>query len=143
MSDEKELSLKDRRFREFVLGGDMCKVVFTVCIPLAAYQGLLHIFKILDTMMAAHIGTDAVSSIAYISQISLVISAIGGGLAIGAGMKISEAYGAGNYDLVKKRVSSICALCLIISIPVMLVIPFTPQFLRLNGTPEELIEVSG
>lgn len=143
MSEDKELSVKDRRFREFVLGGDMWKVVFTICIPLAAYQGLLHIFKILDTMMAAHIGTDAVSSVAYISQIGFVISAIGGGLAIGAGMKISEAYGAGNYDLVKKRVSSVCFLCLLISIPVLLVIPFTPQFLRLNGTPEELIEASG
>lgn len=143
MSNDKELSAKDRRFREFVLGGDMWKVIFTICIPLAAYQGLLHIFKILDTMMAAHIGTDAVSSVAYISQIGFVISAIGGGLAIGAGMKISEAYGAGNYDLVKKRVSSVCFLCLLISIPVLLVIPFTPQFLRLNGTPEELIEASG
>ena len=52
-------------------------------------------------------------------------------------------YVAGNYDLVKKRVSSVLFLCLIISIPVLLVIPFTPQFLRLNGTPEELIEASG
>ncbi len=143
MSDDKVLSPHDRRFREFVLGGDMWKVLFTVCIPLAAYSGLLHIFKIIDTMIAAHIGTDAVSSIAYISQISFVISAIGGGLAIGAGMKISEAYGAGDYDLVRKRVSSVYFLCFVISIPVLLVIPFTPQFLRLNGTPEELIEASG
>ncbi|MBQ3841595.1 MAG: MATE family efflux transporter [Ruminiclostridium sp.] len=143
MSEEKELSAKDRRFREFVLGADMWKVIFTISLPLAAYQGLLQIFKMLDTMMAAHIGTDAVSSVAYISQIGFVISAIGGGLAIGAGMKISEAYGAGNYDLVKKRVSSVCFLCFLISIPVLLVIPFTPQFLRLNGTPEELIEASG
>ncbi len=143
MSDDKVLSQKDRQFREFVLGGDMWKVIISVCIPLAAYSGLLHIFKIIDTMIAAHIGTDAVSSIAYISQISFVISAIGGGLAIGAGMKISEAYGAGNYDLVRKRVSTVYFLCFIISIPVLLVIPFTPEFLRLNGTPEELIEASG
>lgn len=143
MSDDKVLSRKDKKFREFVLGSNMWNVIFAICLPLATYSGLLHIFKIIDTMIAAHIGTDAVSSIAYISQISFVISAIGGGLAIGAGMKISEAYGAGNYELVKKRVSTVCFLCLIISIPVILVIPFTPQFLRLNGTPEELIEASG
>ncbi len=143
MSDDKVLSRKDKKFRDFVLGSNMWNVIFAICLPLATYSGLLHIFKIIDTMIAAHIGTDAVSSIAYISQISFVISAIGGGLAIGAGMKISEAYGAGNYELVKKRVSTVCFLCLIISIPVILVIPFTPQFLRLNGTPEELIEASG
>ncbi len=134
------LSEKDKKFREFVLNGNMWRVTFRVCIPLAAYQGLLQIFKIIDTLIAAHIGTEAVSSVAYISQISLFISALGNGLAIGAGMKISEAYGAGDYELVRKRVSSVYALCAAISVPVLLILPFSTQFLRLNGTPETLIE---
>ena len=78
------LSEKDRRFREFALGGNMWRVVARVSLPLMAYQGLMHIFKILDTVMAAHISSDAVSSIAYISQISYLISALGTGLSIAA-----------------------------------------------------------
>lgn len=134
------LSEKDRKFRELVLNGSIWRAAFRVCIPLAAYQGLLQIFKIMDTVMASHIGSEAVSSVAYISQISLFISALGNGLAIGAGMKISEAYGAGNFELVKKRVSGLYALCAAISVPVLLILPFSTQFLRLNGTPEALIE---
>ncbi len=136
-----ELSEKDRKFREFVLSGNMWRVVAAVSLPLMAYQGFMNIFKILDTVMASHISTDAVSSIAYISQISYLISAIGAGLSIGGGMKISEAYGAGDYVLVKKRVSTVYAICGIVSAPVAVMIPFAEFFLRLGGTTDSMIAV--
>lgn len=47
------LSEKDRKFREFALEGSMWKVIWKVCYPLAIYQSLNQLFKILDTMMAA------------------------------------------------------------------------------------------
>ncbi|MGN0688805.1 MAG: MATE family efflux transporter [Oscillospiraceae bacterium] len=135
------LSEKDRRFREFALNGNMWRVVLTVSFPLMVYQGLMHLFKIFDTIIASHIGTEEVSSVAYIAQISSLISAIGTGLSIGGGMKISEAYGAGDYVLVKKRVSTIYAVCGIIAVPVLLMIPFAEFFLRLSGTTDGMISV--
>lgn len=135
------LSEKDKNFREFALNGNMWRVVAEVSLPLMAYQGFMNLFKILDTIMASHISTDAVSSIAYISQISYLISAIGTGLSIGGGMKISEAYGAGDYTLVKKRVSTIYAICAAISALVLLMIPFAEFFLRLGGTTDSMISV--
>ncbi|MBQ8781922.1 MAG: MATE family efflux transporter [Oscillospiraceae bacterium] len=138
---KKELSEKDRSFREFALNGNMWRLAFYVSVPLMLYQGLMHIMKILDTVMAAHISSGAVSSIAYIAQINFLISAIGTGLAIGGGMKISEAYGAGDYALVKKRVSTLYALTGIIGLAVLLIIPFSESFLRLNGTTESMISI--
>lgn len=135
------LSEKDKNFREFALNGNMWRVVAEVSLPLMAYQGFMNLFKILDTIMASHISTDAVSSIAYISQISYLISAIGTGLSIGGGMKISEAYGAGDYTLVKKRVSTIYAICAAISALVLLMMPFAEFFLRLGGTTDSMIAV--
>ena len=35
-------------------------------------------------------------SVAYLSQLNLMLSALGGGLAVGASIKVSEAYGAGD-----------------------------------------------
>ena len=64
-----KLSSKDEKFREFALNGNMWHVVLYVSIPLMAYQGLMHILKILDTIMAAHISSGAVSSIAITFQI--------------------------------------------------------------------------
>lgn len=134
------LSKKDEKFREFSLEGSMGKVVVQVGLPLALYQSLNQFFKILDTMMAAHISASTVSAVSYLSQINLMLSALGGGLAVGASIKISQAYGAGDFELVKRRVSTLFAMCGILGGGLLLIlVPFTPQFLRLMNTPEEFI----
>lgn len=136
------LTAKDEAFRDFSLHGNMWKVVLQVGTPLALYQSLNQIFKILDTMMASHISASSVSAVAYLSQINLMLSALGGGLAIGAGIKISLAYGKGDYKMVKERVSSLYAMCIILGAVVLLgILPFTEQFLKMAGTPAELAAV--
>lgn len=140
MSEQASLSKKDAQFREFALHENMWRVVFHVCAPLALYQSLTQIFKIFDSMMAAHISASAVSAVSYLSQLNFMLSALGGGLAVGASIKISQAYGAGNYKLVKKQVSTLFALCGLLSFTILiLLVPFAPQFLRLAKTPEAFI----
>lgn len=81
------LSKKDEAYRDFSLHGNMWKVVLQMGMPLAIFESLNQLFKILDTMMASHISATSVSAVAYLSQINLMLSALGGGLAIGAGIK--------------------------------------------------------
>ncbi len=135
------LSEKDRRFREFALNGNLWLVIFYVCVPLSAFQLINHLFNILDTMMASHVSAVAVSAVAYLSQLQNMISAIGTGLAVGSSLKISEAYGAGDYALVKKRLSTLLTICTGLSVLVLLMLPFTPHLLRLFGTPDDFIDV--
>lgn len=140
MADQAVLSKQDAQFREFSLHSNMWRVIFHVCIPLALYQSLTQIFKIFDSMMAAHISANSVSTVAYLSQINMMLSALGGGLAVGASIKISEAYGAGDYRLVKERVSSLFAMCAVLGVSILVIlVPFTPQFLRFAKTPEVFI----
>lgn len=135
------LSKKDRAFREFALNANAMHVVLFVGTPLALYQSLTQLFKIFDTMMASHISSAAVSAVAYISQIHIMLSAIGGGLAVGAGIKISEAYGAGDFLLVKRRVSTLFALCAALgALLLVLLLPTARSFMRLMGTPESFIQ---
>lgn len=137
-----KLSKKDESFREFSLNGNMWLVVLQVGIPLAMYQELTQIFKLLDSMMASHISAASVSAVAYLSQINLMLAAIGGGLAIGGSLKISQAYGEGNYELVKKRVNTLIAICAILGLGLLIfIVPFTPQLLKVANTPEELIDI--
>lgn len=133
-------SKKDEEFREFALTAHPFRLLFHVCGPLAIYQAMQQIFKILDALMAAHISADAVSAISVLSQITLMVTAIGSGLAVGGSIKISEAYGQKNYELVQKRTSTLYALAVMISVAVAAVmIPFAVPFLRLLNTPESLI----
>ena len=135
------VSQKDEQFRNYALNGAPMKVLINTCLPLALFQALQSIFKTLDTLMASHIGADEVSAVAALSQITMMITALGAGLAVGGCIKISEAYGRGDYDTVRTRVATVYAMAVAVSIVVAAVlIPFAPQFLRLLKTPENLIE---
>lgn len=140
-NDNSNLSEKDRKFREFALTGNLWLVILYVCVPLSAFQLINHLFNILDTMMASHVSAVAVSAVAYLSQLQNMISAIGTGLAVGSSLKISEAYGAGDYTLVKKRLSTLLTICTGLAVLVLLMLPFTPHLLRLFGTPDDFIDV--
>lgn len=134
------VSKKDESFREYALTGSPIRVILSTCMPLALFQALQSIFKILDAMMASHIGSDAVSAVSCLSQITLMITALGSGLAVGGSIKISEAYGRGDYDAVRRRVATVYAMAVIVSVAVAAVlIPFAEPFLRLLQTPENLI----
>ena len=136
------LTKKDEKFLDQSLNGPMWKVILMIGTPLAMYQMLSQVFSVLDTMMAAHISKESVSAVAYLSQVKLMLSALGGGLAVGSGILISRAYGEENFTLVRKRVSSLYTIALAVGL-IMLgaILPFTGQFLRLAGTPETLIAV--
>ena len=139
---EARLNRRDEAYLRQSLDGPMWKVVLGIGTPLALYQGLSIVFTLLDTMMAAHISGESVSAVAYLAQLSLLLSSVGGGLAVGAGILISLAYGQGKLELVRRRVSSLYAVCLGLGLLMLgTILPFTRQFLRLARTPEELIDV--
>ena len=131
---------KDEQFRSYALTGKPFRLLVSTCLPLALFQALQTIFKILDTLMASHIGSSEVSAVAALSQITLMVTALGSGLAVGGCIKISEAYGKGDYDAVRRLVATVYSLAVLISVVVAVVlIPFAEGFLRLLRTPEELI----
>ena len=134
------VSPKDEQFRTFALTGSPTKVLLSSCMPLALFQALQSVFKILDALMASHIGSDAVSAVAALSQITLMITALGTGLAVGGSIQISEAYGRGDYEAVRTRVATVYAMAVAVSVLVAAaLVPFAEGFLRLLKTPEELI----
>lgn len=134
------VSRKDEQFRSYALNGAPLRVILSTCAPLALFQALQSIFKILDALMASHIGADAVSAVAALSQITLMITALGTGLAVGGSIKISEAYGRGDYEAVRRRVAAVYSMAVMVSLTVAaLLIPFAEPFLRLLQTPETLI----
>ncbi len=134
-----QLSQKDSTYRDFALQGNMFSVVLKVGIPLAIFQVINSLFNLLDGLMAANISSVAVSTVTYLAQILYVVQALGVGLAAGSAIKISEAYGRGDYDLVKTQVSSLLALCALIAVLCSFVLPFSGHILHFFGTPESFI----
>ena len=136
----RNVSKQDESFREYALNAAPVRVLLSVCAPLALYQALQQIFKVLDALLAAKISADAVSAVSCLAQITLMITAIGSGLAVGGNIKISEAYGRGDYEAVRKQVATLYTLAVAIGgLVIIVLIPFAEPFLRLLNTPEDLI----
>lgn len=133
-------SKRDEAFRKYALTAAPLKVLLIVCAPLALYQALHSIFNVLDSLMASHISSDSVSAVSILNQIKTMISAIGGGLAVGGCITISASYGRGEYEEVRRKTSTLYAMAVIVSLAVVLtLIPFAEVFLRWFRTPEDLI----
>ena len=133
-------SQKDEQYRHYALTAPPVKVLMSACMPLALYQALQSVFKIFDALLASYIGAEAVSAVSCLSQITLMITAVGSGLAIGGSIKISEAYGRGDDILVRQRVATVYAMAVAVSVVVAgTLISFAEPFLRLLKTPEDLI----
>lgn len=113
-------SKKDEQYRQYALTAPPLRVLMTACMPLALHQALQQIFKILDALMASHIGAEAVSAVSCLSQITLMITALGSGLAIGGSIKISEACGRGDDQMVCQRVATVYAMAVAVSAVVVL-----------------------
>lgn len=137
---KQEISAKDAERREFVLSAPMWRVIPYICFPLVLYQAFSQLFKIVDNVMASHIGSTSVSAVAWFTQINQFLIAIGAGLAVGGSILISRYYGEGNYKKVKIFVNTIFAMCVVLSLLVLLLIPIAPTFLTFFGTPKELLD---
>ncbi|MCL1800430.1 MAG: MATE family efflux transporter [Promicromonosporaceae bacterium] len=136
------LTEKESRLRQYILDNRILFVVLKIGLPIALFQGLNHLFRIFDTFLAARIDATAASLVAYFSQINFVLASIGSGLAIGFGLKVGLAYGAGDYDFVKRQVSSTVALTVTAALALAaILLPIINPVLLAIGTPPEFIHL--
>jgi len=135
-----KLSEKEQASRDFILNGPMFKVILKIGFPIAFFQLLNAVFWIFDSFMASSIDATSVSAVVYFTQVNLIIGGLTGGLTTGAAIKISQAYGKGEYGLVKKRISSLFAFGVVVCLILFaIIVPTAIPILRLINTPEEFI----
>ena len=77
------VSSKELRRRDFILNGNLWKVIIVISLPLFLYSILNYVNDVIDNFMCASISSAAVSASASLSQVKNMVSAIGGGLSAG------------------------------------------------------------
>ncbi|MCL2558883.1 MAG: MATE family efflux transporter [Turicibacter sp.] len=142
MPETKEVNLseKEAKLRDFILNDSMFKVILKIGLPIAFFQGLNNLLRILDAFMATSIDSTAASMVTYFGQMNLIINALGLGLATGATLKISQMYGKGDYATVKKQISSLFAFAGIFCLALLVIVaPLATPILRMMNAPAEFI----
>ena len=131
--------LTESEFREKSLSSNVYLLIIQVGMPLAVFALFASLFSLLDTIMASHIGTIDVSTVAYMNQLRMILNSIGTGIGTGSMILINSAYGAGDKAKTNELTNTLVRLLLILSLIFLLMIPFVPAILRLIKTPEEFI----
>lgn len=131
--------LTESEFREKSLSSNVYLLIIQVGTPLAVFALFASLFSLLDTIMASHIGTVDVSTVAYMNQLRMILNSIGTGIGTGSMILINRAYGAGDKAKTNELTNTLVRLLLILSLIFLLMIPFVPAILRLIKTPEEFI----
>ena len=140
MSESITLNAKEEKQRHLILNGNIFLALMKIGMPIVVFQMLNQLFRIFDTFVAASISSEAASMVAYFSQMNLVIASIGSGLAIATALKIGLAYGSGNYEQVRKMISTVIVFVgMVCAVLALFVIFGATPFLNLIGAPVEFI----
>lgn len=136
------VSSKELRRRDFILNGNLWKVIIVISLPLFLYSILNYVNDVIDNFMCASISSAAVSASASLSQVKNMVSAIGGGLSAGGSIIIAREIGKNNYNKAKSYASTVFAWTAIIGIlTCSIVIPLARPLLRMMGVLDSLIDI--
>ena len=126
--------------RSYLLSGSPGRVLFSLAFPLVLYNTVSQSLTFFDIFIASRLDPGAVSSVAFVSQIQNMFAALGAGLAIGGGILIARAFGAGDMALVRRRISTLILLSLGLALLLLgIFLPLAAPFLRLLRMPPELL----
>ena len=123
-------ALSEKEFREISLNANLLPLVFRLGAPLAFYSLFNAFFQLLDTMMASHVSSVALSSVSYLSQIQNLILSLGLGLVSGSSIVMPRSFGEGDYVGVRKSFNNMLTLLFSIMIYIQNVQLIILNFIR-------------
>ena len=99
-SEKVVLSEKEGLRRDRMLNGPQMNILFSIALPLVFYNSIGQIFQFIDTLIAASLSANVVSTVSFVMQIEKMLMAIGSGLSIGGGVIIGRSFGSGDMERV-------------------------------------------
>lgn len=140
--DTAKLEQKQLKRREYLLEGNMWKVVLSISLPMVFYNLCNYFYGIYDMMLVQSAGIGDAADIVVLDQIKNMISTIGGALATGGGIMVAKRYGAKQLAEAKKVANTLFTLAMVVSLITLVFIPAGVPFLKLFNTDQSIIDNS-
>ncbi len=89
-----DAKLRSQKRREFILEGNLLKVIFTIAVPQVTTMLIDSFYNIADTFFVSQIGDAAIAAVGVNDSLMLIIRAVSLGFGMGSSSFISRALGA-------------------------------------------------
>lgn len=125
-----------------ITSGKILKPLILFALPLLGISLLQNLYNMVDSIVVGqYLGGQALAAVGSSSSLIFLVTGFFQGIATGAGVNLSYAYGAQDWRLVKKNMSNALLLSFFGGILItMVVYPLTPHMLRWMLTPEDIFE---
>lgn len=133
---------KQIKRREFLLEGNLWKVVISIALPMVFYNLCNYLYGIYDMMLVQSANIGDAADIVVLDQIKNMISTVGSALATGGGIMVARRYGAGQTMPAKKCANTLFTLAMTVSFATLIFIPTGVPFLKLFKTDQSIIDNS-
>lgn len=119
--------------------GNPFKLILFFSIPIFFGNVIQQLYNIVDTVIVGHtVSTNAMTGIGCTGSITFFILGFANGLTAGFGIKLSQCFGAGNIDSLKKNVATSLILCAALSVVLTAIaIPLTSPLLKIMKTGKD------
>ena len=133
---------KQLKRREYLLEGNMWKVVLSIALPMVFYNLCNYFYGIYDMMLVQSAGIGDAADIVVLDQIKNMISTIGGALATGGGIMVARRYGAKQLEEARKCANTLFTMAMLVALVTLVFIPIGTPFLTLFNTDQSIIDNS-
>lgn len=110
--------------------------------PLLAGNLFQQLYNMVDSIVVGnYVGARALAAVGSCASLNFLLFALSSGIAIGIGVIVSQYYGAGDEEHVKKTIANSIYILSFSAVAVSLLgMIFAPDILRLMGTPDSIFE---
>ena len=121
--------------------GNAAGLIIRFAIPLLIGNLFQQFYNMVDSIVVGnYVGADALAAVGACSSINFLIFSLSLGLSIGIGIMVSQYFGAGEEDMVKRTIGNAIYVLLTTAVFTSTIgILFAPQILHLLSTPETIM----
>ena len=144
-SQPRRISLAPKRGKDVdMTTGNITRHIITFAIPLLLGNVFQQLYNMVDTWVVGNFASNAAfSAVGSVGPIINMLIGFFMGLSSGAGVVISQYYGAGRHDEVRKTVHTAVTMTLILAVVFTIIGNLmTPFMLKLMKTPEDVLPES-
>lgn len=139
-SEPAALSEKEQCRRLLMISGSQFKALLLISLPLVFYACIGQIFQLIDTVIAANMSANTVSTVSFVAQLEKMIMATATAISIGGGVLIGKTFGSGDMQKFRREVNTLFFLGIFAGLAILIIIiPLMYQILRIFKMPKELI----
>jgi len=135
------INVQDEKRRQRITTGNLWQTILILSIPLAIYETFNYLYAFIDLWLISGINTNFVTSVIFIDELRLAVTAFGGSIAAAGSVIVARHFGSNDIDLAKKSAAQAILLAVIVSFAIILaMVSFGTSILQFFGATTEIIE---